>query len=354
MEKCVCTNPGFCPIFQQEMTENPPNWQWCQNATTKDREKYKENCDKKHKRYSKGPWFLVENLSTKFVTTANLVEDCKNFLVPKLAKEKLRGIIGIPRSGMVPAGTCATMLNIPMCMVHNGEIITMNNSSANGGLRMKKHKEVDGHYLLIDDTCSSGGSIRNALNMINEKDRSKIKTCAVYSNPELLDVVDIYGLSMHHPYLLEWNLFNSAYMNLSYLDFDGILSPDVPFSFASNEDSYIKYITEVEPIYHRLPRMYSCKAIVTARLDKYRDITEKWLAKHGVLYDELHMFPSERERDRNANHIIEASNFKSSIYKKGNVSIFIESNEHEAELIHKNTNKLVLCPDKEKVWVYRG
>lgn len=40
MQKCTCDNPGFCNYFQIEMTLDPPNWQWCQNASNLEREEF--------------------------------------------------------------------------------------------------------------------------------------------------------------------------------------------------------------------------------------------------------------------------------------------------------------------------
>lgn len=40
MEKCQCNNPGFCNFFNNEMYTNPPNWQWCQNASPNERKAF--------------------------------------------------------------------------------------------------------------------------------------------------------------------------------------------------------------------------------------------------------------------------------------------------------------------------
>ena len=50
MKECMCSKPGHCEFFNQEMTSDPPNWQWCQNTTQQEREKYKLSCDLKHER----------------------------------------------------------------------------------------------------------------------------------------------------------------------------------------------------------------------------------------------------------------------------------------------------------------
>lgn len=45
--QCNCKQAGWCDLFKKEMTESPPNWQWCQGITAEEREAYQEKCDKK-------------------------------------------------------------------------------------------------------------------------------------------------------------------------------------------------------------------------------------------------------------------------------------------------------------------
>ena len=66
------------------------------------------------------------------------------------------------------------------------------------------------------------------------------------------------------------------------------------------------------------------------------------------------MFPTEREKERDSNHIEESSNFKADIYSKSSAFIFVESDRREAKHIHDKTGKVVICPDEEKIWVKRG
>ena len=62
IHECQCAQAGYCEFFKQEMTYDPPNWQWCQGASKSDRDQYKANCDKKHKRREEqnrsGWWWL--------------------------------------------------------------------------------------------------------------------------------------------------------------------------------------------------------------------------------------------------------------------------------------------------------
>lgn len=38
--QCHCQDPGYCPIFRRKMGENPPDWNWCKNASYADRKSY--------------------------------------------------------------------------------------------------------------------------------------------------------------------------------------------------------------------------------------------------------------------------------------------------------------------------
>ena len=73
----------------------------------------------------------------------------------------------------------------------------------------------------------------------------------LYSHPSV-DVVDLYGKQLDPPHLLEWN-FNSCHLSQSLFDFDGILSPNVPYEICIDEEKYVEYVKNVKPYYHRLP-----------------------------------------------------------------------------------------------------
>lgn len=40
LNRCHCSEPGFCPVFMRRMGTTPPDWQWCQRACKEDRESY--------------------------------------------------------------------------------------------------------------------------------------------------------------------------------------------------------------------------------------------------------------------------------------------------------------------------
>lgn len=52
-DNCICDAPGFCPLFNKVMTDNPPNWQWCQNCNKLERLDYLNKISKDSIKYKK-------------------------------------------------------------------------------------------------------------------------------------------------------------------------------------------------------------------------------------------------------------------------------------------------------------
>ena len=336
-KECQCPQAGYCEYFRQEMTYSPPNWQWCQGASEEERASYKIDCDKKHERKK-------SVLDGKYISNQQLTKDCVDYLIPKIANLNIKGIAPVPRSGFLPASFCCAMLNLPMYSIEkDGTVKLMSALSEFGGKRMENHKDSDGKILVLDDTVYSGNSLTPIKKQLG---KDNFLFGCLYSHPSSVDVVDLYGKQLDPPHLLEWNFFNSCHLSQSLFDFDGILCPNVPYKVAKDENKYIDYIKNVEPYYHRLPTQRPCKGIVTARLEKYRDITEEWLDRHKVKYKVLKMFPTERQAERDANHAVEAANFKAEMFKRLDASFFVESEKLEAQLIRAQVERLVICPDE--------
>jgi uncharacterized HAD superfamily protein len=336
MEECQCSGPGYCEFFKQEMTYDPPNWQWCQRAGIAERAKYKMACDKKHQR-------RATFLGTEYIKTSQLIGDCRDLLLPQVGQLKLKGVLGIPRSGMIPASMIAMWLNLPLYTINNtsGEIEPMPGCEKFGGIRMGDYEDSGGKLLIVDDTVYAGTAMADIKEKINE---DAVYT-TVYAHPDSLGNVDFFAKELTPPHILEWNLFNCSYIERALLDFDGVLCPNVPHSKCKNEEDYMDYIKNVEPLYHRIPKTF-CEGIVTARLEKYRDITEGWLKRHGVSYGLLEMYPTEKEGIRDKNHIQEAASFKAKLFKESSAHFFIESESAEAVIIRKESGKFVICPNE--------
>tara|TARA_Y100001938_G_scaffold68727_1_gene95346 strand:- start:344 stop:1318 length:975 start_codon:yes stop_codon:yes gene_type:complete len=322
------------------MTYDPPNWQWCQSASEQDRLNYKKQCELKQERLKKEE---DTYLAGQYITNAQLIRDCKNILLPQIANLDIRGILGIPRSGMFPASMIAMWLNLPLYFLDpQNNLVPMSGASKFGGIRMMEHKPLTGRLLVVDDTVYSGTAMKNFKSRFLED----VYFAATYVKPEAKDLVDFYAKELPPPHLLEWNLFNCTYIQQALLDFDGILCPNVPFEILEDEEKHKEWLSNVKPFYHRLPK-FKCKGIVTARFERYRDITENWLARHNVKYERLVMMPNEMEEDRLRDHVETSSTYKAKHFVKSDAKFFIESEVPEAIRIRKKSGKLVICPEEK-------
>ena len=335
MKNCECDSPGYCQFFNKEMGENPPHWKWCQNANESERRHYKAVCIESGKNQN------TEYKKSFFITYKDMVGDCIDLLIPKISQMKISGIVGVPRSGMLVSSICATSLNLPLYTLSQGKIVLCNSISEFGGSRMSDHVPNSGKLLVLDDTAFGGFTLE------------KIKTSlgndyyygALYARSQIIEKVDIFGKELEKPHLLEWHFFNSPHTENTLFDLDGVFSPNVPMSCCADNDKYEEYLSNVEPFYHRLPKTHKLKAIVTGRLDKFRKITEEWLEKYNIEYEDLIMFPTEKEKQRDANHVQEVGIYKADVYKKSNAQFFMESEKSEGAIIKELSNKRVILPN---------
>lgn len=66
--KCQCPKPGWCDLLQKEMTETPPNWQWCQGLDEEKRKQYHDKVNGKVRTIRKA-------IKASLVDVVNFVDD---------------------------------------------------------------------------------------------------------------------------------------------------------------------------------------------------------------------------------------------------------------------------------------
>jgi len=279
----------------------------------------------------------------RWVTTQQLVTDTLA-LAAKLPPD-IRGIVGIPRSGMIVASIIATHLNLPLfCATScsrssDGEVIFV----CSGGRRTEWNDEtaVATHQcVLVDDSVNTGQSFTQSL-------RSRVAcTAAVYVNPLNRNVVDFVGRDWELPHVFSWHLWGSDLVETVMTDLDGVLCDDCPPEYDDDGDKYIAWMKSVRPKW--LPRPHTVDTIVTARLDKYHDVTCEWLQRHGVSFRRLLMGPWASKADRDANY--NAAEFKGEAYMRSGMRYFFESDDAQAKAIFQHTRMPVICPNSNSVY----
>ena len=122
-----------------------------------------------------------------------------------------------------------------------------------------------------------------------------------------------------------------------------------PFNGENDDgDKYLHFLRTVSPL---VVPTGVIKTLVTCRLEKYRNITEEWLASNGVRYCELIMLdmPDGETRRRWGKH----GEHKGEIYRRSDACLFIESNVCQACKIADIAMKPVLAIDVNQM-IYPG
>lgn len=260
------------------------------------------------------------------------IADMNDAIVKNLGKfpHDVDLVVGIPRSGMMPANLLAMYLNKPFTSIEqfcNGVIYANGERKIDRGTIRK--------ILVVDDSVGTGSQMRKAKETLKSFSLRKV-FAAIYVKPENASVVDIYCEPVDTPRLFEWNIFNCKKVETSMYDMDGVLCVDP--NVDDDGEKYIAAITNANPLY--IPK-YTIDTIITCRLEKYRSITKQWLKKHGVHYKHLIMLDlaTKEERRQWAKH----GEWKAKHYADSKNGLFIESGVSQAKAIKQLTGKPVFC-----------
>jgi phosphoribosyl transferase-like protein len=274
----------------------------------------------------------------EWITTAQLAVDSVQ-LAGLLPADTAR-IVGIPRSGMIPASIIAAHLHLPLWeLTESGHFRRLTGGS-------RGFIVPSGPTVVIDDTVYGGGSMRRARDSLRGQPAN---FAAVYVRPDRAGEVDVYARTLdHRSHLLEWNFFNNHGLAAGGLafDFDGILCHDPPLADADGGaglERYRQWLIEARPLW--LPRAQPVRLIVTARLERFRAETERWLARWNVRFERLEMCPARCASDRG-----DVAAWKAQHYRESATAFFVESDPGQAARIHELTGKQVICPHVARVW----
>ena len=247
-------------------------------------------------------------------------------------------IVGIPRSGMIPAYMIGIFLNKKVCSLDEFLVGILPSSGYTRIIDSPKIKNV----LVVDDTINSGLSLEKTKEMIANAGLDKkyrLKYIAIYAKNESKEKVDLFFETVPFPRLFQWNYLNVKGNERMCFDIDGVLCVNPTEKENDEEEEYKNFLLNAKPLYIPKNNVY---AIVTSRREKYRSETEEWLRKNGVKYDFLFMLdlPSKRERIKLDVH----AKFKAEIYSKLTDSfLFVASEDKQAREISEISGKPCVC-----------
>lgn len=238
---------------------------------------------------------------------------------------------------MLAASIAALYLNLPLCDVWSFTI-------GRQWWRNRTHAGSVDRVLLIDDSLNSGGAMARAAISLS----ASLRVCriAVYGRSTSIAEgrADLVLEAIDGPRLFEWNLWKHRALQTAMVDIDGVLCRDPTPEENDDGPRYRKFLKTVEPLYHpHRPLGW----IATTRLEKYRELTEAWLARQGIRYGGLSMLnlPDAATRRRQGGR----AEFKAAVYQERG-ALFIESDSRQAARIASLSSKAVIAMDTRELF----
>lgn len=253
-------------------------------------------------------------------------------------------IVGVPRSGMIPAYMISLFLNKPCCsLTEFKKGISPENGERKLRIQCAEYKKI----LIVDDSVGSGrANSRVRFELNNMISRYEFLYYAVFVTDDSKKYVDFYAKIVPFPRIFQWNYMNHSILERSCMDIDGVLCVDPTDIENDDGESYKYFLLNAKPLYIPTVKIH---ALVTARLEKYRNETEIWLNKNDVRYDKLIMLDLTSGKDRLEKNIHAV--FKADVFKKDRYAcLFIESNDKQAREIAKLSNKPCICVETDSLY----
>jgi orotate phosphoribosyltransferase len=258
-------------------------------------------------------------------------------------------VCGVPRSGLIPATYIATRRNIRMVelcrLVENPDDIIKRSPLRDVNPVMRYDRPFGNRLLIVDDTSSDQSvtftDLREKLAGVSGLE---IAFAAVY-RASAQSKVDFFYDTIPQPRIFGWNWFRHWTLRSSMLDCDGVLCEDWKGPPEKDDDpAFVEHVKNAKPLY--IPHV-PVQAVVTSRIERYRELTVAWLKRHGVQYNKLIMHPAGTPELRR--EMRDHAERKALAYVRGfkskTASLFVESDERQARKIAEISKKPVLCTD---------
>lgn len=265
-------------------------------------------------------------MKLEYITRRQLIEDSLSLArsIPWDVVSRLGGVIGIPRSGIIPAAVISQFWNLPLISI-GGE--------SHHGLRTLRR--VGSDLLLVDDSIYRGRAMRLADEVVKVWSSGRVHHAAVYTRSDV-DQPDFFCRVVDGRRYFEWNLLGHPDLGRFAFDMDGVICED-PTVVDDDGEVYGSHIAEIRPL--NLP-VVEVGAVITMRLEKWRSVTEAWLQRHGVAFRELVMCPAASVAARRE---MDYGRWKGEQALARGLEVFVESCKRQAAQIHRTSGLPCIC-----------
>lgn len=245
-------------------------------------------------------------------------------------------IVGVPRSGMIAALLVGEFLHKPVMDLPS----YLAGWRPACGSRSKHMRAGTGRVLVLDDTLYTGRSMAAVRKQVASDD--VLYGCIYAEGKNATEQVDVWFENNYNPdeelwHLYEWNILHHGekLSRRTMFDMDGVLCAEPPDE--REREHYENYIANAKPLV--LPTT-PLGAIVTYRYERYRNVTEDWLKRHGIEYGQIIMGGN----GENGRSTMDAARRKAEAYRVARWALlFVESNPAQAKAIAEITGKQVFC-----------
>jgi orotate phosphoribosyltransferase len=259
----------------------------------------------------------------------------------------LRGIAGIPRSGLRVAAQLADLAQCPLAELSRGGVLRWLGWGAR--LDHERHHYDRGPLVIVEDSAYTGASLFQTVDRARRLNElpADVLTAAVYVADCCPRRPDLFVERLPAPFLIEGHVFGSRFAAVTGFDFDGVLCRNPTLQEVQDESAYRRFLATSEP--RSLVRPIPAGLIATARSHTRAAPTEAWLARYGVRtiatayapWDEI-IRPNHRE---------DAAAVKArALLARPHLRWFVESDPTEARLISDLTRRSVICYETGEVF----
>lgn len=271
-----------------------------------------------------------------FISYKQLAEDVKSFAVQL---GEIGFVIGIPRSGLIPAAMLALFKNAKLGTIYDNTAIFIS-----GGDRDTKTKTR--RLLFLDDSVDSGTTMNKIAETVSTLKTIgyEVERACMYVSEEGKSFVNHYFKVLEGQRVFEWNLFHHKILENSCVDIDGVICREIQGDEIDDEGDKFKYRRFIRTAERIIRPRYTIHSLVSARTEEWRTDTSIWLVNNGIGFENL-ILPTERYHSDE-----EKAKFKADYYEKSGTELFIESSDDIARMINEFTGRPVIATDTMKLY----
>ncbi len=268
-----------------------------------------------------------------YINTCELNAHCMDWAsqLPRFA-----AICGIPRAGTVIASLLAQYQNNHLISVND---LLGGKQSWKEPLRRNCPAATTDTILVVDDTVATGERMNKTREQLKHLPYDFRFAAYLVVDPNSVDY--FYRTDPASQHLFQLNIFHHWFDSSIMTDLDGVLSEDWTHDYETGDLEQV-YFNHLENARCLMRPTFPMHTICTGRLEKFRPQTMAWLAKHGIEYRNLIMFPASRPEDRR-----DVGIWKGQIYRNSNAGLFVESCPHQSRQIRDTSGRQTLDWSKQ-------